>query len=154
MTKTLLMAVAVLLCLVTSSSFAQQLPLGKEFEGKASYYADNFYGQTTANGETLKEFAMTAAHKSLPFGTMVEVTNLSNGKSVVVRINDRGPYKPGRIIDLTDIPAKRLGIMKAGVVPIRMRIVGIDGVVVLDPDEVILASLSAKKKTSDLAVVR
>lgn len=153
MVKTKLIAVAMLLCLAVSPAFAQLSLLGKEYEGKASYYADSFYGQTTANGESLKELGMTAAHKSLPFGTMVEVTNLLNNKSVIVRINDRGPYRPGRIIDLTDLAAKKLGIMKAGIGEIRIRIVGMQGLIILDSDEVITAS-TTKKKSSELAFMQ
>jgi rare lipoprotein A len=70
-------------------------------EGIASYYADKFHGRRTANGETFDMHAMTAAHKTLPFNTRVRVTNLDNGRSVVVRINDRGPFIKDRIIDLS-----------------------------------------------------
>lgn len=69
--------------------------------GKASWYGPGFHGRTTANGERYNMHAMTAAHKTLPFGTMVRVINKRNGKSVTLRINDRGPYKAGRIIDLS-----------------------------------------------------
>jgi rare lipoprotein A len=83
--------------------------------GKASYYTNRFHGQTTANGETcdMKEF--TAAHRTLPFGTIVRVTNLNNGKMVFVKINDRGPYIKNRIIDLSKAAAKQLDLVESGV---------------------------------------
>lgn len=151
MGKHIILAIAVLSASPTFNTYAQ---LGREFDGKASYYANFFYGRETANGEYLKDSAPTAAHKTLPFGTMVEVTNTITGKSVVVRINDRGPYKPGRIIDLTEVSAKKLGIMKSGVAEIKMRIVGMEGVVVLDSDEVIIASTPKKRNTENLVVIR
>ncbi len=92
--------------------------------GKASFYGggDGFHGTRTANGEIFDENAMTAAHKTLPFGTRVRVTNLSNGRSVVVRINDRGPFVRGRIIDLSYRAAKELGMVSAGVVEVKLEI--------------------------------
>uniref|UniRef100_UPI0025DDC994 septal ring lytic transglycosylase RlpA family protein n=1 Tax=Psychrobacter sp. TaxID=56811 RepID=UPI0025DDC994 len=69
--------------------------------GMASWYGPGFHGKTTASGAIYNMYAMTAAHKSLPFGSKVKVTNLHNNKSVVVKINDRGPFKPGRVIDLS-----------------------------------------------------
>ena len=77
-------------------------------KGIASYYADFYEGRTTANGEIYRQNKITAAHKTLPFGTKVEVTNLANNKTVLVRINDRGPYVKGRIIDLTKAAAKEM----------------------------------------------
>lgn len=89
-------------------------------EGKASYYADQFHGRRTANGETFNMHELTAAHPSLPFGTWVKVTNLNNGKDVVVRINDRGPFVKGRIIDLSIDAAKEIGIMRSGTVRVKL----------------------------------
>lgn len=86
-------------------------PLGT---GVASYYGRRFHGRRTANGERFDMHAMTAAHKSLPFGSMVEVTNPRTGKSVVVRINDRGPFTPGRTIDLSRAAAAEIGLVKRG----------------------------------------
>ncbi len=88
--------------------------------GTASYYADQFQGRRTANGETFNMHELTAAHRSLPFGTWVKVTNLSNGKDVIVRINDRGPYVKGRIIDLSIGAAKELGIVHSGIVKVKL----------------------------------
>jgi len=90
-------------------------------KGLASYYADSHEGKTTANGETYRQGKITAAHKTLPFGTKVEVTNLSNNKSVVVRINDRGPFIRGRIIDLTKAAAREIDMVGAGVAKVKIR---------------------------------
>lgn len=91
--------------------------------GKASWYGIRCNGGTaTASGERLKNHASTAAHKSLPMGTKVRVTNLSNGKSEVVRINDRGPYIHGRIIDVTEGVAQRLDFYKNGIVKVRVEV--------------------------------
>jgi rare lipoprotein A len=78
--------------------------------GKASWYGPGFHGRRTASGERFNTNAMTAAHKTLPFGTKVKVTNKKTGQSVVVRINDRGPYAHGRVIDLSKASARAIGI--------------------------------------------
>lgn len=88
--------------------------------GKASYYARVHHGQRTANGETHDENALVAAHRSLPFGTRVRVTNEQNGKQVVVRINDRGPFRRGRIIDLSRAAAAQLDMLQSGVARVRI----------------------------------
>nr|WP_245198342.1 septal ring lytic transglycosylase RlpA family protein [Jiella mangrovi] len=90
--------------------------------GNASYYGARFHGRRTANGERFNMNAMTAAHKSLPFGTKVRVTNRRNGKSVVVRINDRGPYAHGRVIDLSKAAAARIGMVRSGTAPVKIDI--------------------------------
>ena len=89
--------------------------------GKASYYADKFDGRKTANGEIFDQSKITAAHKTLPFGTSVTVKNLSNGKTVKVRINDRGPFVAGRIIDLSKKAAKKIDLINAGVAKVEIR---------------------------------
>jgi rare lipoprotein A len=89
-------------------------------EGKASFYADQFHGRKTANGETFNMDKLTAAHPSLPFGTLVRVTNLRNGKDVIVRINDRGPFVKGRIIDLSIGAAKEIGLIKSGTTRVKL----------------------------------
>lgn len=91
--------------------------------GMASYYGKRFHGRRTANGERFNMNAMTAAHKTLPFGTKVRVTNPRNGRSVTVRINDRGPYAHGRVIDLSRAAAQRIGIIQAGHARVRLEIV-------------------------------
>lgn len=94
---------------------------GYEAEGNASYYGDRHHGNKTASGERFDQHALTAAHRSLPFGSQVLVTNLNNGKTVVVRINDRGPYARGRIIDLSRKAAEQIDMIRAGVVPVRVQ---------------------------------
>ena len=89
----------------------------------ASYYADKFHGRKTSNGETFNMWALTAAHKTLPFNTLVRVTNLSNGKSVVVRINDRGHFVSGREIDLSKAAASQLDMIKSGTARVSLAIV-------------------------------
>lgn len=86
-------------------------------QGLASYYKS---GHQTANGERFNPHGLTAAHRTLPFGTFVQVTNLESGKSVVVRINDRGPFKPKRVIDLSLGAAKIIGLVRAGIAPVRV----------------------------------
>jgi rare lipoprotein A len=92
--------------------------------GKASWYS---MGTKTANGERMNAAALAAAHRSLPFGTRVKVENLSNGKSVVVRINDRGPFIGGRVIDLTRGAAEQIGMVKSGVARVKVTVVGGSG---------------------------
>jgi len=89
--------------------------------GKASYYADKYKGRKTSNGETYRHRKMTAAHKTLPFGTKVTVTNLQNGRKIRVRINDRGPFIAGRIIDLSKKAARKLDMVDDGVVPVELK---------------------------------
>src|SRR3954471_23301908 len=92
--------------------------------GRASYYADKFQGRKTANGETFRQRKKTAAHRTLPFGTKVTVKNLSNGRKVKVRINDRGPFAKGRIIDLSKKAARKLDMLDAGVSNVEIRYKG------------------------------
>lgn len=96
---------------------------GATATGEASYYADKFIGRSTSSGERYDPRAMTAAHRTLPFGTKVRVTRLSDGRSVVVRINDRGPFVRGRIIDLSHAAAGRLGILQEGVATVQIEVV-------------------------------
>lgn len=91
--------------------------------GKASFYADKFEGRTTASGEKYKHNKLTAAHKTLPFGTKVKVTNLANNKEIEVTINDRGPYVEGRIIDLSKAAAEALGFINLGLADVKMEVV-------------------------------
>ncbi|MBC8053942.1 MAG: septal ring lytic transglycosylase RlpA family protein [Sphingobacteriaceae bacterium] len=90
-------------------------------KGKASYYAKKFNGKKTASGEKFRSSKRTAAHKTLPFGTKVKVTNLENGKSVKVKINDRGPFVAGRIIDLSKKAARKIGMLDDGVAPVEIK---------------------------------
>lgn len=88
--------------------------------GTASYYSDVFHGRETASGETYDKWAFTCAHRHLPFGTNLVVTNLVNKKSVFVRVNDRGPFVKGRIIDLSYAAAKKIDMIAAGVVKVKV----------------------------------
>ena len=92
--------------------------------GIASWYGPNFAGRRTANGEIFDPSQLTAAHRTLPFGTHVRVTNLENGRSVVVRINDRGPFKAGRIIDLSQAAANEVGMIGSGTAQVHVEIIG------------------------------
>jgi rare lipoprotein A len=94
---------------------------GAEY-GIASTYSLKLVGHTTASGETLDRKRMTAAHTRLPFGTRLVVTNKRNGRKVIVTINDRGPYKKGRIIDLSPAAAAQLGMQRAGLAPVEIRL--------------------------------
>jgi rare lipoprotein A len=90
--------------------------------GEASWYGNEFHGRLTANGETYNQYDLTAAHPSLPFDTKVRVTNLNNGRSVVVRINDRGPFAGGRVIDVSAAAASAIDMMQSGVAPVQIDI--------------------------------
>ena len=92
--------------------------------GKASYYADKFDGRKTSSGEVFHQDKNTAAHKTLPFGTKVTVKNLTNGKTVKVKINDRGPFVAGRIIDLSKSAAKKIDLVTAGVANVEIKYKG------------------------------
>ena len=92
------------------------------FAGKASWYGRELHGRRTASGERFNMNAMTAAHRSLRFGTRVRVTNRRNGRSVVVRINDRGPFTGGRVIDLSYAAARKIGMVASGTAPVRVEV--------------------------------
>jgi rare lipoprotein A len=109
--------------LIVGCAGLQQPARGGE-TGVASYYGDRFRGRATASGEKYDPDKLTAAHLSHPFGTRVQVTNLKNGRSVVVRINDRGPFTPGRIIDLSTRAAKEIGLLADGIAKVRVQVVG------------------------------
>ncbi len=90
--------------------------------GIASWYGPGFHGKRTANGEIYDMYAMTAAHKTLPFNAIVKVVDLDTGRWVIVRINDRGPFVPGRIIDLSYAAAKELGIVEKGIARVGLKV--------------------------------
>ena len=100
--------------------------VGQKFYGIASWYGPNFHGGQTSNGEYYDMYALTAAHKTLPINTMVKVTNLQNGKSTIVRINDRGPFVPDRIIDLSYQAAQEIGLIKHGTAKVELEVVSLD----------------------------
>lgn len=100
---------------ITGSISQANIETGKAFQrGTASWYGPGFHGRKTASGERFNSYDMTAAHRSLPFGTKLKVVNETNGRSVVVRVNDRGPFAHRRIIDLAKGPAQALGLTSAG----------------------------------------
>lgn len=111
--RTVVLLCSILICCTSCSRYVTKT-------GKASFYADKYEGRKTANGEIFRQNQLTAAHKKLPFGTQVKVTNLANGKSVNVRINDRGPFVKGRIIDLSKSAAKEIDMIGAGVAKVKI----------------------------------
>lgn len=111
--------------------YAQEL--GDESYGIASFYSKSFYNKRTANQELLRKTEFTAAHRIFPFNTLVEVTNIYNKRSIVVRINDRGPYKRGRIIDLTEAAAKKINLRKVGLAKVKIKIIGFENELMLIP---------------------
>ncbi|OGH97562.1 MAG: hypothetical protein A2104_03000 [Candidatus Melainabacteria bacterium GWF2_32_7] len=106
-----------------SATFARKY-LGKEEVGVASWYGGVFHGKKAANGSVYNKHEFTAAHKTLPFGTLVKVTNLNNNKSCIVKITDRGPFVQGRIIDLSRAAAKETGIIQSGVSRVKIEVIG------------------------------
>jgi len=100
-----------------------------DLEGLASYYAEPYHGRPTASGEIFDTYnAMTAAHRTLPFNTIVRVTNKANGETVDVRINDRGPFVDGRVIDLSLAAARKIDMVRAGVVPVKLEVMKIEDI--------------------------
>jgi rare lipoprotein A len=112
----------------TTETTIQPASVGEDAEvlgrGSASYYAAKFDGRRTASGERFDNDAMTAAHRSLPFGSKVRVTNTANGRSVVVRINDRGPFTRGRMIDVSRAAAEELGLVARGHATVELALIG------------------------------
>lgn len=111
-----------LLCACASTPESRPSQISRQV-GLASYYADRFHGRRTASGERYHVRKLTAAHRRLPFGTVVRVTRLKTGASVKVRINDRGPFVKGRIIDLSRAAAEELGMLRAGVAKVEVRVI-------------------------------
>jgi hypothetical protein len=116
--RPLLLALA--LCLAACAPALSRVP--NAAEGIASWYGPGFEGRLTANGEVFDSSLLTAAHQTLPFDTLVRVTNLNNGLAVVVRINDRGPFVGGRIIDLSRAAAERIDMIGSGIAPVRLEL--------------------------------
>lgn len=122
-------ALCVLACLCTLAGCATSSPntgrswLGFTESGTASFYADKHVNQITASGERYQHSFKTAAHKKLPFGSRVKVTNLKNGKSVIVKINDRGPFVKGRIIDLSKSAFQSIGNTASGLIKVKIEVI-------------------------------
>jgi len=104
-------------------SFKTMKRVPKVLTGISSYYGTDFHGKLTANGEVYDMYGLTAAHKTLPLNTIVRVTNLSNNKSLILRINDRGPYVKGRILDCSYGAAKKLGFIAQGTTKVRIELI-------------------------------
>jgi len=124
MKKSILFLAIVALSFLTVEAFASNSISLYKSSAVASYYADKYHGRKTSNGEVFNMYDLTAAHKTLPFNTKVKVTNLSNGKSVIVRINDRGPFIKGREIDLSKAAAVKIGMIKSGTAKVSLEILG------------------------------
>ena len=103
---------------LSTAGFAQK----KIQKGTASWYGSKYHGRKTSSGERYNKNHMTAAHNTLPFGTKVKVTNLKNNKSVIVKINDRGPFKRGRIIDVSEAAARKIGMVNSGVATVKVEV--------------------------------
>jgi len=103
--------------------------LGYTEKGMATYYSDMFHGRRTANGDVYNKNGLTCAHKTLPFNSMVKVTNSKSGKSVVVKVTDRGPFRAGYIVDMSREAARQLDMLGSGVISVKIEVVGINGVV-------------------------
>ena len=99
--------------------------LGAQWTGTASWYGEPHHGRPTASGETFDKARLTAAHRTFPFGTRVAVTNLDNGRAVEVRVNDRGPFVAGRLLDLSEGAARAIGGIGAGLIHVRIRVVAL-----------------------------
>jgi rare lipoprotein A len=126
MTKLLSLALtAALFATLPLSSFAAGP--GTVQKGIASYYHDSLHGNKTASGQIYNKNKMSAAHKSLPLGSKVRVTDVRTGNSIVVRVNDRGPFVKGRIIDLSRQAAKQLGMIKKGITPVKVEVLSVPG---------------------------
>lgn len=121
MYKTIYTTLFILILVLLAYQSFSQVP--NTVVGNASYYADRFHGRKTASGEKYLKNQLTAAHKNLPFGTIVKVTNLNNGQTVEVKINDRGPYSKKCIIDLSKEAAKRLDILTQGIAEVHLEYV-------------------------------
>ncbi|WP_413577566.1 septal ring lytic transglycosylase RlpA family protein [Bdellovibrio sp. HCB290] len=127
MRKRLRLPLLILLMGLSLPGCAHALQVGSVAKGKASWYGESHHGNRTASGEKFDMTEMTAAHRSLPMGSKVKVTSLSSGRSVTVRINDRGPFSKGRIIDVSEAAAKELGMIQKGVDQVKIEVLSIPG---------------------------
>jgi rare lipoprotein A len=143
--------------------YPKVLPIGTKLKGISSWYGPDFHGKTSSSGEVYDMHKLTAAHKTLPMHTIVKVTNLKNKKSVTVRINDRGPFVKGRIIDLSYEAGKRIGLDKSGIAPVVVEVLKYDKFIksTIKPLKKKIPFIKAKKpkqktkkiKSSKIAVV-
>jgi rare lipoprotein A len=126
-------------------SFCSISFIEEEYYGSASYYADKFQGKKTSSGELYDKNEYTCAHRTLPFGTLLEVTNLANDSTVIVKVNDRGPYSKSRLIDVSKAAAIDLDMIRGGVIKVKIEVLPEDyeapaDTVYLDPEMVIPAT--------------
>lgn len=119
---TLLLSMVLASCASVSTHSPPEL-VGHTGRGEASFYAMKYQFRQTASGERLNQLSKTAAHRTLPFGTRVKVTNLDNDRSVVVKVNDRGPFVDGRVIDLTRSAFSRIGNTESGLIDVEIEVV-------------------------------
>ena len=117
-----------------TDSFAQ-VSLGKTETGRASFYSSRFHGRKTTSGELHQSSELSAAHRTYPFNTMLEITNLDNNEKVIVRVNDRGPFVKNRLVDVSKGAANILGIGAKGIANVSIRVIGMEGMVLLEQDE-------------------
>lgn len=122
MNKTLVSSALIAALLLIGTETTAASPAGKAQAGMASFYHDSFNGRRTASGTRYNKGALSAAHKTLPLGTQVRVTDSRSGRSVVVRINDRGPYARGRVIDLSRAAASEIGLVAKGVSRVTLEV--------------------------------
>jgi rare lipoprotein A len=134
MKKYLFLSILALVFCIAQRATAQ---LGAQQRGRASFYAKKFQGRKTSNGERFNNKDLTVAHRTYPFGTMLEVTNLANNKTVIVRVNDRGPYHKSRLIDLSYSAAEKLGFVSKGVAQVVVRVIGMSEYILLDKNEIV-----------------
>jgi rare lipoprotein A len=144
---------AAMLVVVEACSLVRSGPspvVGGRQEGVASWYGPGFHGRRTANGEIYDQYELTAAHQTLPLGTRVMVTSRTSGRSVEVRINDRGPFVDGRIIDLSYAAARVIGMIGPGTMPVRLEVLG-EPVEVAAPRRAIAAAAPERRSPAPVA---
>lgn len=128
--------------------YPDKVSLGDTFDGYASWYGEDFHDKQTSNGETYNMHAHTAAHKTFPMNTVVKVLNVENGKSTIVRINDRGPFVEGRIIDLSSVAAHDIDMVKTGTAKVRLEIIGFGGVINKDARQAMYSIVYPKNNSA------
>jgi len=141
-------------CILFILSVWATLAVAQIQTGKASYYADKFEGRPTASGEKYRHSKLTAAHKTLPFGTKVKVTNVANSQSVEVVINDRGPYIDGRVIDLSKSAAEKLGFVSQGITEVQIEVINAGDGKTSDPSRTIDNVTIEEKEFYDFQISR
>jgi rare lipoprotein A len=142
------------LILLLSLIFIVEATYAQTQTGKASFYADKFEGVQTASGEKYKRKKLTGAHKTLPFGTKVRVTNLENDKSVEITINDRGPYVEGRIVDVSKAAADKLGFLHKGLAEVKLEVIDPGDGKVSEPEKRIEHVAVEEKEFYDFEIQR